>query len=163
MKELNRLLEIIADIAAGRYSNDVMGLTVSRVAEPVRTIAEAMGLMMVKVEAREYRLETLVKELEEMNQRVRRSTIAIVSSMAKALAARDAYTQGHAERVGQIAGLIAAEMGLPEEETDLIGLAGCTISERSAFRIIYSYHMKERIPKRSFEKSPVILSPARKF
>jgi putative nucleotidyltransferase with HDIG domain len=124
LKELNRLLEIIADIAAGRYSNDVMELTVSRVAEPVRTIAEAMGLMMVKVEAREYRLEMLVKELEEMNQQVRRSTIETVSSMAKALAARDSYTQGHAERVGQIAGLIAAEMRLTEEETDLVELAG---------------------------------------
>jgi len=124
MKELERLLEIIADIAAGRYSNDVMELTVPGVAEPVRTIAEAMGLMMVKVEAREYRLEMLVKELEEMNRQVRRNAVATVSSMAKALAARDAYTQGHAERVGQIAGLIAVEMGLTAEETDLVELAG---------------------------------------
>ena len=89
-----------------------MELTVPDVAEPVRTIAEAMGLMMVKVEAREYHLEMLNKQLEETNQQVRRNAIATVSSMAKALAARDAYTQGHAERVGQIAGLIAAEMGL---------------------------------------------------
>ncbi len=124
MKELNRLLEIIADISAGRYSNDVMELTVQGAAEPVRTIAEAMGLMMVKVEAREYRLEMLVKELEEVNRQVRRNTIATVSSMAKALAARDAYTEGHAERVGRIAGLIAAEMGLTEEEMDRIELAG---------------------------------------
>jgi HD-GYP domain-containing protein (c-di-GMP phosphodiesterase class II) len=85
-----------------------MELTGQGTAEPVRTIAEAMGLMMVKVEAREYRMEMLIKELEEMNQQVRRNTIATVTSMAKALAARDAYTQGHAERVGQIAGLIAA-------------------------------------------------------
>jgi len=124
LKELNRLLEIIADIAAGRYSNDVMELTGPGAAEPVRTIAEAMGLMMVKVEAREYHLEMLIKQLEEMNQQARRNTIATVSSMAKALAARDAYTRGHAERVGQIAGLIAAEMGLSEEETDLLELAG---------------------------------------
>jgi hypothetical protein len=124
LKELNRLLEIIADIAAGLYSNDVMELTGPDVADPVRTIAEAMGFMMVKVEAREYRLEMLVKELEDMNQQVRRNTIATVTSMAKALAARDAYTEGHAERVGQIAGLIATEMGLTEEETDHVELAG---------------------------------------
>jgi putative nucleotidyltransferase with HDIG domain len=124
LKELDRLLEIIADIAAGRYSNDVMELTGPGAAEPVRTIAEAMGLMMVKVEAREYHLEMLIKQLEETNQQVRRNTIATVSSMAKALAARDAYTRGHAERVGLIAGLIAAEMGLTEEETDLVELAG---------------------------------------
>jgi len=124
LKELDRLLETIAEIAAGRYTNDVMELTGPDVAEPIRTVAEAMGLMMVKVEAREYHLEMLVKQLEEMNQQVRRNAIATVSSMAKALAARDAYTQGHAERVGQIAGLIAAEMRLTEEETDLVELAG---------------------------------------
>lgn len=124
MEELNRLIEIIADIAGGRYSSDVMELTGPGAAEPIRTIAEAMGLMMVKVEAREYHLEMLIKQLEETNQQVRRNTIATVSSMAKALAVRDAYTQGHAERVGQIAGLIAAEMGLTEEESDLVELAG---------------------------------------
>jgi hypothetical protein len=124
LKELNRLLEIIADIAAGRYSSDVMELTGPGAAEPVRTVAEAMGLMMVKVEAREYHLGLLVKQLEEMNQQVRRNAIATVSAMAKALAARDAYTVGHAERVGQISGLIAAEMDTTEEETELVELAG---------------------------------------
>ena len=112
MKQLDRLLEIIADVAAGRYSGDIMDLAAPDVEEPVRTIAEAMGLMMVKVEAREYHLEMLIEQLEEMNRKIRRNTIATVSTMAKALAARDAYTEGHAERVGRIAGLIAAEMGL---------------------------------------------------
>ncbi len=124
MKDLNRLLEIISDISAGRYSGDIMGLTGQGVEDPVRTIAEAMGLMMVKVEARQYHLEMLVKQLEQMNLQVRHNAIATVTSMAKALAARDAYTQGHAERVGHIAGLIAAEMGLSEEEADLVELAG---------------------------------------
>jgi HD-GYP domain-containing protein (c-di-GMP phosphodiesterase class II) len=124
LKDLNRLLEIIADIAAGRHSSDVMGLTGPDTAEPVRTIAEAMGLMMVKIEAREYHLEVLIKQLEELNQQIRRNTIATVSAMAKALAARDAYTEGHAERVSGIARLIAAEMGLTEGETELVELAG---------------------------------------
>jgi putative nucleotidyltransferase with HDIG domain len=124
VKDLNRLLEIIADIAAGRYSSDIMELAGPDAAEPVRTSAEAMGLMMVKVEAREYHLEMLIKQLEEMNQQIRRNTITTVSAMAKALAARDAYTEGHAERVGQIAGLVAVEMGLSEGETELVELAG---------------------------------------
>ena len=124
MKELKRLLEVIEDISAGRYSNDIMELTGPDVSEPVRTIAEGMGLMMVKVEAREYHLESLIKQLEKMNEAIRRNTIATVSAMAKALAARDAYTQGHAERVGQVAGAIAAEMGLSEGEVELVGLAG---------------------------------------
>jgi response regulator RpfG family c-di-GMP phosphodiesterase len=124
LKDLNRLLEIITDISAGRYSSEVMELTRPDAAEPVRTIAEAMGLMMVKVEAREYHLEMLIKQLEEMNQQIQRNTIATISAMSRALAARDAYTEGHAKRVGRIAGLIAAEMDLTDAETELVALGG---------------------------------------
>jgi len=122
--ELERLLEVMEEIAAGRYSNDVMDLTRPEVPEPVRSIAEAMGLMMVKVEAREYRLEMLIQELRELNDAIRRNAVNTVSAMANALAARDTYTEGHADRVGRIAGLIAGEMGLPEEEIELVRLAG---------------------------------------
>ena len=124
LKNLDRLIKIIADVAAGRYSNDIMDLTRREVEQPVRLIAEAMGFMMVKVEAREFHLQMLIKQLEEVNEKIRRNTIATVSAMAKALAARDAYTEGHAERVGRIAGLIAAEMGLSEQEAELVELAG---------------------------------------
>jgi putative nucleotidyltransferase with HDIG domain len=124
LKQLDRLIEITKEIAGGTYSNEVMDLAAPNVEEPVRTLAEAMGLMMVKVEAREFHLEMLIKQLEEANRKIRRNTIATVSAMANALAARDAYTLGHAERVGQIAGLIAAELGLGESEAELVGLAG---------------------------------------
>jgi putative nucleotidyltransferase with HDIG domain len=124
MKELNHLLQVIEDISAGRYSNDVMELTLPEVPEPVRSIAEAMGLMMVKVEAREYRLELLIQELRELNEQIRRNAVGTVSAMAGALAARDTYTKGHAERVGTLAGLIAEELGLSSQEVDLIRLAG---------------------------------------
>ena len=124
MKELDRLLQVIEEIATGRYSNDVMELTRPEVPEPVRSIAEAMGLMMVKVEAREFRLEMLIRELRELNDRIRVNTIGTVSAMANALAARDTYTEGHADRVGRIAGLIAAKLALPEEEIELVRVAG---------------------------------------
>jgi hypothetical protein len=159
VKHLNRLLEIISDIATGRFSGDVMGLTGQNVEEPVRTIAETMGLMMVKVEAREYHLEMLVKQLEETNRQVRRNAIATVTSMAKALAARDAYTQDHAERVGHIAGLIAAEMGMNEEEADLVKLAGLLHDiGKIGFPASCSCRMRETIPRRSFGKSPATRS-----
>ncbi len=124
MGELERLLEVIEEIAAGRYSNDVMDLTRPEVPDPVRSIAEAMGLMMVKVEAREYRLEMLIQQLRELNDTIRRNAIGTVSAMANALAARDTYTEGHADRVGRIAGMIAGEMGLPVEEIELVRVAG---------------------------------------
>jgi putative nucleotidyltransferase with HDIG domain len=124
MKELDHLLQVIEDIAAGHYSNDVMELTRPEVPEPVRSIAEAMGFMMVKVEAREYRLELLIQELRELNEQIRHNVVGTVSAMASALAARDKYTEGHAERVGSLAGLLAEELGLPNQEVDLIRLAG---------------------------------------
>lgn len=122
--KLNRLLEIINDIAAGHYNNDIMELTGPDTEEPLRTLAEALGRMTAQVETRESRLGKLAQQVEETNRRARRNTIATVTTMAKALAARDLYTEGHAERVGLIAGLIAAEMGMSEEDAELVRLAG---------------------------------------
>ncbi|MEJ2587962.1 MAG: HD domain-containing protein [Deltaproteobacteria bacterium] len=120
----NRLLRIIEEIAAGNYSNDIMELTREDQPEPIRTIAEAMGLMMVKVEAREYRLELMVKELEELNEKIRKNTIETVSAMAHALAARDAYTEGHAARVGSLAARMAKHMALSDQEIEYVRLGG---------------------------------------
>ena len=61
MRQLDRLIEVITDVAGGRYSGDIMDLTRPGVEEPVRTIAEAMGLMMVKIEAREFHLAELIR------------------------------------------------------------------------------------------------------
>ncbi|MBW1782050.1 MAG: HD domain-containing protein [Deltaproteobacteria bacterium] len=121
---INRLLEIIEEIAAGKYSNDIMELTRKEQTEPVQAIAEAMGLMMVKVEAREYRLELMVKELQELNEKIRQSTINAVSAMAHALAARDAYTEGHTERVARLAVQIARQLGMEEQEVEYVRLGG---------------------------------------
>jgi|GEM_PF-212384 len=119
-----QLLEIIQDIAAGKYSNDIMALTGEDTPEPVRTIAEAMGMMMVKVEAREYRLEMMIDELKDLNRQIKNNTIATVSTMANALAARDTYTEGHAERVADYGGKIAEVMGLDDEAVEYVRLGG---------------------------------------
>jgi HD-GYP domain-containing protein (c-di-GMP phosphodiesterase class II) len=122
--ELDGLLEVIEAIARGSYSNDIMPLTTEDRPEPIRKIAEAMALMMVKVEAREFRLEALVEELREMNDRIKRNTVATVSAMANALAARDPYTEGHAARVGGLGRRMAERMGLGAEEIELVAIGG---------------------------------------
>ncbi|NTW87920.1 MAG: DUF3313 family protein [Desulfobulbaceae bacterium] len=124
MAKLNRLIEIMTDIAEGAYANNIGELTDSDTEEPVRTIATAMEPMMAKIEARKKHLEMLTRQVEKANLQSRRNIIATVSTMAKVLAARDAYTEGHTERVAQISGLIAVEMGLSEGDTELIQLAG---------------------------------------
>lgn len=119
-----RLLDVISDIAEGRYSDDIMELTRDDVPETVRTIAEAVALMMVKVEAREFRLQQLVEELKELNEQVRNNTVAVVTAMAHALAARDSYTEGHASRVSELARAIGREMGLTGDELEYVRLGG---------------------------------------
>jgi putative nucleotidyltransferase with HDIG domain len=119
-----KLLSIISDIAEGRYSDDIMELTKDHVPDTVRTIAEAVGLMMVKVEAREFQLQQLVDELKELNETVRKNTIAVVTAMAHALEARDTYTEGHAARVAELSHAIAHQLGLKGEDTEYVRLGG---------------------------------------
>jgi putative nucleotidyltransferase with HDIG domain len=119
-----KLLTIISDIAEGRYSDDIMELTKDHVPDTVRTIAEAVALMMVKVEAREFQLQQLVEELKELNETVRKNTIASVTAMAHALAARDTYTEGHASRVAQLSHAIALQLGLKGEDAEYVRLGG---------------------------------------
>jgi putative nucleotidyltransferase with HDIG domain len=124
MQSVHRLLDIIAEVAKGNYSNDIMDLTTEEHPETVRLIAEAIGMMIVKVEAREYQLEMLVEELRQLNLKIKENTIKTVSAMAHALAARDTYTEGHAARVGSLTGRIALCMEMSEEDAESIRLAG---------------------------------------
>lgn len=119
-----KLLRIISDIAEGRYSDEIMELTRDDVPDTTRTIAEAVALMMVKVETREFRLQQLVDELKELNEKIRRNTIDVVTAMAQALAARDTYTEGHTSRVAALAYEIARELGLKREDAEYVRLAG---------------------------------------
>ena len=62
-EEISKLIHIIEEVAKGNYSNDIMEFTKPGHAEMIQRIAEAIGMMMVRVEAREVRLEQLVEEL----------------------------------------------------------------------------------------------------
>lgn len=121
---LSKLLKIIEDIAKGNYSNDIMHLSTDDQPETIRKIAEAVGLMMVKVEAREFKLEMLIEELTELHQKVKKDSINVVSAMATALSARDEYTQGHTARVSNIAHNIALHLGVDKEEAEFVRLGG---------------------------------------
>lgn len=119
-----QLLEIIKELAEGTYSDRIMSLTGDDAPEPIRTVAEAMALMMVKVEAREFQLEQLVDELRQLNDAIKRHTIGVMEAMAQALHTRDEYTEGHAVRVADYAHDIALKMGLSAEEAEYVRLGG---------------------------------------
>ncbi len=124
MDTLKRLIEILGNISQGLYSDDIMELTDSTVDEPVRTISEAVGMMMVKIEAREYQLSLLIKELKELNRQIKNNTVDTLTTIAKILATRDVYTEGHTERVASLAEKIAEHMGLGRENAEKVRIGG---------------------------------------
>lgn len=73
-----RLIEIIKDVSAGNYSDDIMELTKSDYPDNIREIAEAVGMMMVKIEAREFELTQKNEKLIEV-QKAKNDFISIAS------------------------------------------------------------------------------------
>lgn len=116
-KGQDRLLRAIKDVAAGNYSQEILELTGPEYPEDVRELAEAVSLMMVRIEAREMHLERLFETIKH-------NTLNTVTAVADALGARDAYTEGHGERVGAYAQRLARRMGLEERKIEHIRMAG---------------------------------------
>jgi putative nucleotidyltransferase with HDIG domain len=114
----------MAGAARGDYSQPLLELTHPDQPEPIRSLAEAMALMMVKVEAREYELAQLVEELRRLNERLRQAALGTMEAMASALEARDEYTLGHAQRVGAYAEALARRLGLAEAEVEWVRIGG---------------------------------------
>jgi class 3 adenylate cyclase len=72
-KVLKQLLELSKQVARGDYSRaeDLFKLTqAGQSSEAIEELAEAFGMMMVQVEGREFRLEQLIEQLKETNQRL---------------------------------------------------------------------------------------------
>jgi putative nucleotidyltransferase with HDIG domain len=122
--EVRELLGIIEEIAEGKYSNRVMEFTKSSHTGIIRRVAEAVGMMMVKVEIREFHLEQLVEQLRELNALLKKNIVQTVTTIANALGARDEYTEGHAQRVAAYSERIARRIGLTEEEVERVRIGG---------------------------------------
>jgi len=112
-----RLIRAIKEVAAGSYSNEILELTGPEYPDEIRDLAEAVGLMMVKIEAREY-------HLEQLNETIKYNTLNTVTAIADALGARDDYTEGHGERVGAYAERMARRLELDDGEVERIRVAG---------------------------------------
>ncbi len=119
-EEVDKLIDIMEEIARSNYSDAIMEFTQPWHSNAVSRIAEAMAMLMVKIEAREFRLEGLVAELQQANERLKRNILQTVMTVANALAARDAYTAGHAVRVTDYAVRLARRRGLGEDEIESV-------------------------------------------
>lgn len=117
LKGQEKLLRIIKEVAAGSYSNEIIELTGPEYPDEVRELAEAVSMMMVKIEAREF-------HLEQLYETIKTNTLNTVTAVAGALGARDTYTEGHGERVGAYGERLAIRLGLPDYEVERIRIAG---------------------------------------
>lgn len=64
------------------------------------------------------------RNLARENRRLQENSLNVLRAMVNVLEHRDAYTAGHSQRVTEIAAAVAAEHGLPEEERNVLVLAG---------------------------------------
>lgn len=117
LKGQERLIEAIRKVAAGHYSDEILELTGPGYSPEIQEIAEAVGMMMVKIEAREF-------HLEQLNEKIKANTLSTVTAVAEALGARDRYTEGHGERVAVYAERLARRLGLSDTEVEDIRVAG---------------------------------------
>lgn len=117
LKGQDRLIEAIRKVAAGDYSNEIMELTEPDYPPEIQEIAEAVSMMMVRIEAREF-------HLEQLNEQIKANTLNTVTAVAEALGARDRYTEGHGERVAVYAQRLARRLGLDENEVERVRVAG---------------------------------------
>jgi response regulator RpfG family c-di-GMP phosphodiesterase len=75
------------------------------------------------LENREYQ-HHLEEKVAIQAETIRQQFLGAIQSLAKAEEARDEYTRGHSERVGNLALLVARAMGLTQDECHLVKLAG---------------------------------------
>jgi putative nucleotidyltransferase with HDIG domain len=122
--EVEKMVAIMEQVAAGNYSTDVSEFTNPGYSETIRRIAEAFGMMTVKIEARECYLEKLNEELGRLNDDMKKNIIQTVITIAHSLGARDKYSEGHALRVSRYARRLAERMKMSGEEIENIRIGG---------------------------------------
>lgn len=127
--DLKNLLEYLAnaakEIARGDYQSagEIFELTKSgKYPAEISELAEAFGMMMVMVEAREERLETLIEDLkerkamlEETSKALRQANVGVLEVLGSAIAKRDHGTIAHNYRVTFYAYKLGQVIGHPEE------------------------------------------------
>ncbi|MEZ7197079.1 HD-GYP domain-containing protein [Pseudodesulfovibrio karagichevae] len=117
LKGREELLRIIWAISSGGPADGIEALTGPEYDPEIQELAEAVAVMLAKIEAREDRLEQLLTK-------IRRDMVNTITAVAHALGARDAYTEGHGERVGVYARRLAQRLDLPAAEVERIRIAG---------------------------------------
>ncbi|MBI3081783.1 MAG: response regulator, partial [Gemmatimonadetes bacterium] len=108
----------VACLQAGAYDYIPKPFHVDEVRARVTQALEKRRLIL---ENRQYQ-EHLADMVDQQAVRIEELFLEGVQTLAHALEAKDAYTKGHSARVAAYAGRIAAVLGLPEADVQLIAL-----------------------------------------
>jgi putative nucleotidyltransferase with HDIG domain len=122
--DISVLIEIIEGISRGECSDRIMEYCLPGRSEDIRRLAEAVGMMMVGIEAREFRLNRLLEDLGEANEKIKRGAVGAVAAMSRAMNARHAETRGHTERVAVYAERLGQRIGVAGEDLRDLWTAG---------------------------------------
>ncbi len=113
----------------------VLGILISgSVSDPIRKLAEGTRQLAgdnfdyrVKVRSRDEigeladSFNKMAESLSESRKRLENYFFKVTQSLVRALEAKDPYTQGHSERVANLARKLALEMNMSPEKAELIG------------------------------------------
>lgn len=99
---------------------DHLSLTVDRAIEKKRLVEENREYQ----RDLESKVEERTKQLYDANEELRKLFMGSIKALAQALEAKDEYTQGHSERVSEIAVGISKYLSLNEVEIQDVWLAG---------------------------------------
>jgi putative nucleotidyltransferase with HDIG domain len=126
-KFLRELSRVCREIAAGQEAEKerFFELTREGSAPPhITDLAEAFGMMLVKIETREFQLEQKIEELQESYARTKSMLDGMVLSLVSTLEHRDPYTAGHGRRVTELSCAIAEYLCLDSDRREGLRIAG---------------------------------------
>ena len=91
--------------------------------EVLISVERALEKRRLIIENRDYH-NNLRQKVDAQAEIIRQSFLNSIKALANALEAKDKYTSGHSQRVGDMAALTACEMGFSAEDQERIMLAG---------------------------------------
>ena len=77
-----------------------------------------------QLESKTILLEKEITRREQTEEKLRRTLQGTIRALGLVLERRDPFTAGHGRRVSDLAGVIATEMGLPENQVEGVRMAG---------------------------------------
>ena len=157
-------LDIIrSTMRAGVFDYLVKPVFPEELGRVLEKVKERNFLLKIK---REYRSE-LEKKVKEQRDKLEGKMLDTITSLVKALEAKDPYQKGHSKQVKEIALLIADKLGYTKKEKDILGYAALIhdigkvgIPDAILMKPKYLTEKEYRIMKKHPEIGDSILSPS---